>query len=170
MAIEFGSGLSGLAASGLAAGAPSVRKTDRTPVGDQSTEKRLGFGQGTVSAVGVAAITVDRNLEAAREIVPTLDELSAEARARTDSVREQAANTEETESEHKSGESLRNESAARAQALGFEQRTTSAETPKAADIEQTNIQQSANPTSVRNVESIVSFVVPDPAASFDVFG
>jgi len=170
MAIEFGSGLSGPSASGLAARTPSVRKTDRDPVDDHSTEKRLGFGQGTVSAVGVAATTVDRNLESARDIVPSLEELSAEARAGAEAVREQAANKEETRLERASTESLRNESAARAQTHGFEQYTVAGETADNARADQPVAQSSVITASARGVETVVSFVAPEPAASFDVFG
>ena len=175
MAIEFGTGLNGAATSTLAARAPSVRRSDsrsrdqendRAQLNREAPSQRVGFGEGTISVLGVAATTVDRNLESAREIVPTLDELSTEARARAETVRAEAANAEQARAESTSPESRRNESAARAQALGFPPSTPATDaTSVPADV-----QRATFSTSVRAVESVVSVVVPDPSSTFDVFG
>ncbi len=179
MAIEFGTGLNGAATSTLAARVPSVRRADsrsrdqepdRAQLNRDATEQRVGFGEGTISVLGVAATTVDRNLESAREIVPTLDELSAEARARAEAVRDDAANTEQARAENSSPESRRNESAARAQAQGFVQPPPAAETDQVARDEPAEVQRATFSTSARTVESVVSVVAPDPASTFDVFG
>lgn len=179
MAIEFGTGLNGAATSTLAARTPAVRRadsrsrdqeTDRAQLNRSATEQRVGFGEGTISALGVAATTVDRNLESAREIVPTLDELSAEARARAETVRDEAANTEQARAEGTSAESLRNERAARAQAQGFVRQTAAAESSTVARDESPNVQRATFATSARSVESVVSVVAPDPTSTFDVFG
>ncbi len=167
MAIEFGTGLNGAATSALVARTSSVRKPDR----DQSNvENLVGFGEGTISTIGVAATTVNRNLKSARKIVPTLDELSADARAHIEAVREQAENAEQARVDRGSVDALRNENAALAQVQEFEQRNVETESLVSRPFEQSDERQPVFTTSVRNVESVVSFVAPDPAASFDVFG
>jgi len=170
MAIEFGSGLNGVATSALVGRTPSTRKSDRGQFGDDAISPRLGFGEGTVSSVGVAATTVDRNLESAKAIVPTLEELSAEARSRSEAVRDQAAVAEQDRVERGSADGLRNESAARAQAEGFVQREEASESTDVLNVERAVDLPPAFQPSTRNVESVVSVVAPDPAASFDVFG
>ena len=48
---------------------------------------RVGFGKGTISPAGAALTTVDRNLEEARRVVPTVDELREEEAARRAELR-----------------------------------------------------------------------------------
>ena len=49
---------------------------------------RVGFGEGTVSGPGAALITLSRGVRAARDIVPTLQELSADIRERSSADRD----------------------------------------------------------------------------------
>ncbi|MEK7794583.1 MAG: hypothetical protein AAB353_08630, partial [Candidatus Hydrogenedentota bacterium] len=68
--------------SDRSAGPPGLRRSE------DEVAVRAGFGEGTVSGPGAALITLSRGVRAAREIVPTLQELSADARDRSTSDRD----------------------------------------------------------------------------------
>lgn len=55
---------------------------------------RAGFGRGTVSVPGAAFHTIKRGMDGAREVVPTVQELRAELRARRAREREAQADAE----------------------------------------------------------------------------
>ncbi len=169
MAIGFGTGINGAATNSLAVSAPSVRKSESRDSAarseDNESKPRVGFGEGTISALGVAAATVDQNLESVREIVPSFDELSADARARSEAVRESAANNERA---RLSTGSQRNEREARVQTQRFEQDVSPQ--ADAVRLEHADTQNKQFTPSNRSVESIVSIVIPEPSASFDTFG
>lgn len=56
---------------------------------------RAGFGRGTVSVPGAAFHTIKRGMDGARKVVPTVEELRAELRARRSREREARADAEE---------------------------------------------------------------------------
>lgn len=66
----------------------SDQSAERLGRSEEKVAVRAGFGEGTVSGPGAALITLSRGVRAAREIVPTLQELSAEARNRATSDRD----------------------------------------------------------------------------------
>lgn len=170
MAIGFNSGLGGLSASFAArprsvqGPQPGDERSQSKTQGEEAAPPRVGFGEGTVSALGVAATTVDQNLRAARKIVPTLEELSEAARERASESRAQAAETEEARLDRASDASQRNERAARAQTRFFD------ETEVTAESERAERRDRASEFFGSNARTITELVVPDPVASFDVFG
>lgn len=84
------------ATTGRASGAGSDGRRDGVDTAilgnRQADQLRLGFGRGTVSA-GVAAVrTLSTNLDGARQLVPTVAELQAQARERAREVEAQIEN------------------------------------------------------------------------------
>lgn len=77
---------------------------------------------------------------------------------------EQAAETEEVGLERASNDSLRNGHVVGAQAVVFEKRDENSETFDAEPLNE------SPPGRTREVDSVVSLVVPEQVASFDVFG
>lgn len=76
--------------------APYARRGEESTQPFQRREERpdrLGFGQDSVSIPKIAVRTIDRNLRAAGELVPSVEELRAEAAERR--VREAAREKEE---------------------------------------------------------------------------
>lgn len=55
--------------------------TARNSRAENDAGPRVGFGSNTLSAASAALVTLDTNLERAREIVPTVEELRAQLRA-----------------------------------------------------------------------------------------
>ena len=60
---------------------------------DQAETPQVGFGQGTVSAPAAVLRTVGRNMQEARQLVPSLESLQEEARTRADAERQRIMDT-----------------------------------------------------------------------------
>jgi hypothetical protein len=168
MAIEFGTGLTGAAATALYGRTAPVRRQDgqsNNPFRNQQEDEptpRAGFGNGTISTISAASATLDTNLESARQLVPTLEEASAEARARTEAARQRLEEAGEREVIRLDETSQRNENASRAQIQFFEQteRTQNPFVPR----------ETTPQATAREVESVATLVIPEPATQFDTFG
>lgn len=86
----------GLTRSGRAvASNPDAEKPGQLVRAEEVPEIRAGFGENTLSPSGAALKTIEANLKAARQLVPTAEELRERARA-AQARREEAAAATET--------------------------------------------------------------------------
>lgn len=103
MGVDIGAASRAISSLAPAGFIRSDRAAATTPEGEQPgqlirrekpPEIRVGFGENTLSPSGAALRTLDRNLEAAGQLVPTVEELRARARE-AQALREAAQETAE---------------------------------------------------------------------------
>lgn len=179
MALTIGQGLPGLLTGRPFAGRSAELRAERlnpakqfgspSPLDERPEPLRAGFGEGTVSLVGVTASTVNKNLQAGRRLVPTLEEASAEARERAATLREQQVRERPPVPQLGNVNFDRNEFSARAQVRGFVDGLNSG-VERAFARTGADATQGVRGASARVQARIIGFGERGAINSFDVFG
>ena len=156
------------ATAGSRLGSTAERGTDLF-ARNETPAPRVGFGEGTISPLGVAFDTIDTNLAAARELVPSLEEAAAEARARVAENRRDLTAAPREQVQFSPPNFQRNEAFARAQARTFINNISAG---VARVAERTGFEipgQGLDQPSIRIRDEIVALRRPEPNPTFDVF-